>query len=59
MFAIDYKDHGTPASDSKAEVTLEIDKGEWLGLIGPNGAGKSSLLRAIAGLADAQRRFPM
>jgi formate dehydrogenase major subunit len=25
MFAIDYKDHGTPASDSKAEVTLEID----------------------------------
>src|SRR6202051_713812 len=25
MFAIDYKDHGTPASDSKATVTLEID----------------------------------
>jgi formate dehydrogenase major subunit len=25
MFAIDYKDHGTPASDSKAAVTLEID----------------------------------
>jgi formate dehydrogenase major subunit len=25
MFAIDYKDHGTPASDGKASVTLEID----------------------------------
>ena len=25
MFAIDYKDHGTPASDSKTAVTLEID----------------------------------
>jgi len=25
MFAIDYKDHGTPASDSTASVTLEID----------------------------------
>jgi formate dehydrogenase major subunit len=25
MFAIDYKDHGTPASDSQASVTLEVD----------------------------------
>jgi formate dehydrogenase major subunit len=25
MFAIDYKDHGTPESDSQASVTLEID----------------------------------
>ena len=25
MFAIDYKDHGTPASESEAAVTLEID----------------------------------
>jgi len=25
MFAIDYKDHGTPASDSQAAITLEID----------------------------------
>jgi formate dehydrogenase major subunit len=25
MFAIDYKDHGTPASESTAAVTLEID----------------------------------
>jgi hypothetical protein len=25
MFSIDYKDHGTPASDSQAAVTLEID----------------------------------
>ena len=30
-------------------VTLELQKGEWLGLLGPNGAGKTTLVRAIAG----------
>jgi branched-chain amino acid transport system ATP-binding protein len=31
-------------------VSLEVGRGEIVGLIGPNGAGKSSVLRAIAGL---------
>jgi len=31
-------------------VTLEVRKGEIVGLIGPNGAGKSTLLHAIMGL---------
>ncbi|WP_420560888.1 ABC transporter ATP-binding protein [Tepidicaulis sp.] len=31
-------------------VSLELKKGEVLGLIGPNGAGKTTLVRAVAGL---------
>ena len=32
------------------DVTLEVHRGEKIGLIGPNGAGKTTLLRIIAGL---------
>lgn len=31
-------------------ISLDIGKGEFVGLIGPNGAGKTTLLRAILGL---------
>lgn len=34
-------------------VNVQLTPGEFVGLIGPNGAGKSSLLRVLAGLADA------
>jgi len=31
-------------------ITLDIQRGEFLGIIGPNGAGKSTLLRVMSGV---------
>ncbi|PJJ55681.1 anchored repeat-type ABC transporter ATP-binding subunit [Compostimonas suwonensis] len=36
--------------EALADVTLEVDSGELVGLIGPNGAGKTTLLRSILAL---------
>jgi branched-chain amino acid transport system ATP-binding protein len=36
------------------DVSLEVAKGEIVGLIGPNGAGKSTTLHAIMGLVPAR-----
>src|SRR6201999_4246024 len=35
------------------EVTLDINKGEVLGLIGPNGAGKTTLVNTVCGVTPA------
>jgi branched-chain amino acid transport system ATP-binding protein len=39
------------AVDAVRGLSLEVDRGEIVGLIGPNGAGKSSTLHAIMGAA--------
>jgi branched-chain amino acid transport system ATP-binding protein len=43
--------HG--AVDAVRGLSLEVNRGEIVGLIGPNGAGKSSTLHAIMGLVRA------
>jgi zinc transport system ATP-binding protein len=40
-----------------ANVTLQIHKGDYLGVIGPNGAGKTTLLKLILGLLPLQSGF--
>ncbi|MBU3979082.1 ATP-binding cassette domain-containing protein, partial [Patescibacteria group bacterium] len=32
------------------DVTLEIHKGDYVGIIGPNGGGKSTLLKLMLGI---------
>jgi len=32
------------------DISLQVERGQWLSIVGPNGAGKSTLLRYIAGL---------
>ena len=36
-------------------ITLDIERGEFLGLIGPNAGGKSTLLKLILGLLEPSR----
>jgi iron complex transport system ATP-binding protein len=36
------------------DISLSIEKGEFVGLIGPNGAGKTTLLKLLAGLLPMQ-----
>jgi iron complex transport system ATP-binding protein len=40
-----------------ADLSLEVDAGDWVGLIGPNGAGKTTALRAVGGLVEYAGRI--
>lgn len=47
-----YAYNGTPVLE---RITLDIERGEFLGLIGPNAGGKSTLLKLILGLLEPAR----
>ncbi len=37
------------------DVTLEVERGEVLGVVGPNGSGKSTLLQIVSGILEPTR----
>ncbi len=37
------------------DISLQIHKGDYLGIVGPNGGGKSTLLKIILGLLKPQK----
>ncbi|MFP4530601.1 MAG: heme ABC transporter ATP-binding protein [Halodesulfurarchaeum sp.] len=38
--------------EALSDVSVDVDRGEFMGVIGPNGAGKTTLLRAISGVLE-------
>ena len=52
---LDHIDKNFGAVKVLKDISLAVDKGEFVVFVGPSGCGKSTLLRVIAGLEDATR----
>lgn len=60
IIEIDHLSHiyaeGSPyKAEALKDITLSVEKGEFLGLFGPNGAGKSTLIQHLNGLIKPQK----
>jgi len=52
IIALDHMMLAVGGRDVLSDVTLAINRGEFIGVLGPNGAGKTTLMRAILGLIE-------
>jgi branched-chain amino acid transport system ATP-binding protein len=55
MLEIDGLEVGYGGVSAVRQVSIEVGRGEIVGLIGPNGAGKSTTLHAVMGLVGTRR----
>ena len=46
---------GIPLFHALSDVTLDVPKGQFIGILGRNGAGKSTLLRTVGGIYTPDR----
>ncbi|HET6516015.1 MAG TPA: metal ABC transporter ATP-binding protein [Thermodesulfovibrionales bacterium] len=47
--------YGYGSVEVLADVTFDVEKGDYIGLAGPNGAGKTTLVKAVLGLLEKFR----
>ena len=50
VIALDHVTLAVGGRDVLVNVSLDIRRGEFIGVLGPNGAGKTTLMRSILGL---------
>lgn len=54
VIQIEHVDFSYEAQKVLEDVSLSVEKGEFLGIIGPNGSGKSTLVKLMLGLLKPQ-----
>ncbi len=52
LFSVKNVSYRIDGNDILRDITLDIHRGEYIGIIGPNGGGKTTLLRLLLGLVE-------
>lgn len=55
LFTLDHVSFSIAGKEILSGLSLEIQRGEYVGIIGPNGGGKTTLLRLLLGLSQPTR----